>query len=98
MSEIDKAIKLLNSGEVVGIPTETVYGLSASIYSEAGLNRIFHTKERPFFNPLIVHVGDVDMAKSLTYSWCEVRNALAEGFWPGPLTIITPKMKRYLTL
>ena len=94
MNEIDKAIELLKSGEVVGIPTETVYGLGASIYSEQGLNKIFHTKERPFFNPLIVHVSDIEMAKSLTSSWCEVREALAKAFWPGPLTIITPKNEK----
>jgi L-threonylcarbamoyladenylate synthase len=94
MSEIDKAIDLLNSGEVVGIPTETVYGLGASIYSEPGLNKIFHTKERPFFNPLIVHVSDIEMAKSLTSSWCEVRDALAKTFWPGPLTIIALKNEK----
>lgn len=94
MNDVEKAIDLLKAGEVVGIPTETVYGLSASIYSESGLNKIFHTKERPFFNPLIVHVSDIEMAKSLTSSWCEVRNALAEAFWPGPLTIITPKNEK----
>ena len=95
MSEIEKAIELLKSGDVIGIPTETVYGLGASIYSER-LNKIFHTKERPFFNPLIVHVSDIEMAKSLTSTWCEVRQALAQASGQA-LTIITPKMKKFRT-
>lgn len=91
MSEIEKAIELLKSGEVVAIPTETVYGLAASIYSEIGLQKVFSVKERPFFDPLIVHVSDVEMAKPLTSDWSVTCQVLADAFWPGPLTLVVPK-------
>lgn len=89
--EINQAKILLLSHEVVAIPTETVYGLAARIDSEAGLKKIFSTKERPFFDPLIVHVSSIEMAKTLTTHWNEMASQLAKAFWPGPLTIILPK-------
>lgn len=91
MNDIDKAIQLLQAGDVVAIPTETVYGLAASITSEKGLQKIFSIKERPFFDPLIVHVSDVEMAKTLCLNWGETCEALAGAFWPGPLTIVVKK-------
>lgn len=91
MSEIKKAIDLLKSGDVVALPTETVYGLAASIESRAGIDKIFATKERPFFDPLIVHVSSVAQAKEYTTEWNEVCDLLAEKFWPGPLTFILKK-------
>lgn len=91
MSKIEKAIQLLKSGDVVAIPTETVYGLAGDIESEAGLKRIFAVKERPFFDPLIVHVDTVEKARALSSGWTDVHEALAKECWPGPLTIIVPK-------
>ncbi len=88
---ITEAKDKLLSGEVVAIPTETVYGLGGWINSEAGLHKIFSTKERPFFDPLIVHVDTVEKAKKLTSDWTEIHELLAISFWPGPLTMILPK-------
>lgn len=90
-SEILQAKNLLLAGDVVGIPTETVYGLAASIYSEAGLQRIFSLKERPFFDPLIVHVSNLEQVKECSKYWCEACEVLTKKFWPGPLTLILPK-------
>ncbi|MEX0798935.1 MAG: L-threonylcarbamoyladenylate synthase [Bacteriovoracaceae bacterium] len=91
MKEIDKAVELLKKGDIVAIPTETVYGLAASIHSESGLKKIFEIKERPFFDPLIVHVLDVAMAKSLAGRWSKTCDILAAAFWPGPLTLVVKK-------
>jgi L-threonylcarbamoyladenylate synthase len=91
MTKIEKAITLLKHGGVVGIPTETVYGLAASVESSEGIDKIFSTKERPFFDPLIVHVSSIDQAKNYVKSWPKVCDILAEKFWPGPVTFILPK-------
>lgn len=88
---IDKAKELLLKGDVVAIPTETVYGLGGWIHSEEGLKKIFATKERPFFDPLIVHVDTIDKAKELTNEWTKVHQILAKNCWPGPLTLIAKK-------
>lgn len=89
--DIAKARELLLKGDVVAIPTETVYGLAGWIHSEPGLRKIFSTKERPFFDPLIVHIDSIEKAKSLTPEWTEVHEALASTCWPGPLTLIAKK-------
>ncbi len=86
----DAKAKLLK-GDVVAIPTETVYGLAGHIHSERGLKNIFSTKERPFFDPLIVHVDSVEKARALSSDWNEVHDLLATSFWPGPLTMVVPK-------
>lgn len=88
---IDKAVNLLKSGEVIGIPTETVYGLAACIDNKEALNRIFKIKERPFFDPLIVHVSSRDDAKKLTLDWNIIADKLVQKFWPGPLTLVLKK-------
>lgn len=89
--ELIHAKDLLNQGEVVGLPTETVYGLAARIDMPSAVEKIFTTKERPFFDPLIVHVASIDQAKTVTSYWGPVAQALASAFWPGPLTMILPK-------
>lgn len=89
--ELQKAIKLLRLGEVVAIPTETVYGLAARIDLPRAIEKIFTTKERPFFDPLIVHVSNHFQAQSLTSQWGDFAQALSEAFWPGPLTLVLPK-------
>lgn len=94
MNEIEKAIKLLNDDQVVGMPTETVYGLAASIDSKDGLNKIFKTKERPFFDPLIIHVSSIEMAKPLVKEWSPLAQKLADIFWPGPMTIVLKKSEK----
>lgn len=92
MSEgVQKAKTILDQGGLIGFPTETVYGLAARIDIPAAIEKIFITKERPFFDPLIVHVFSISQAQGLTQSWGPVAQALAEVFWPGPLTLILPK-------
>lgn len=75
----------------MAIPTETVYGLGGWIRSREGLEKIFSTKERPFFDPLIVHVAGIEEAKKLSSNWTDIHQALAEASWPGPLTLIADK-------
>lgn len=91
MTIIKEAIEVLNNGELVAIPTETVYGLAAPINNVKSLEKIFALKERPFFDPLIIHVTNIKQAKELTTSWSQVVDSLTEKFWPGPLTIVLPK-------
>lgn len=88
---IAKAKEILDQGGVVGLPTETVYGLAARIDIPTAIEKIFLVKERPFFDPLIVHVSSIAQAKKLTAFWGPASQALAEAFWPGPLTIVLPK-------
>lgn len=88
---LPQAIQLLNAGEVVAFPTETVYGLGARIDSEIALKKIFAVKKRPFFDPLICHVGSIEQAKIYTLEWPLVYDILAKNFWPGPLTFICKK-------
>lgn len=90
-ADLLKARDLLRSGDVVAIPTETVYGLAASIDSDVGLRKIFSLKERPFFDPLIVHVASLTQAQTLAREWPPLADFLARWFWPGPLTIVLPK-------
>lgn len=92
-NHIDKAVSLLKQGELVAMPTETVYGLAAAIDSADGIKKIFAVKKRPFFDPLIVHVSSLQMAKNCVDDWNEMAQLLAEKFWPGPLTLVLPKSK-----
>ncbi len=90
-NSLDKAVKLLLEGDVVAFPTETVYGLGAVINNPAAINKIFSTKQRPFFDPLIVHVSSIEQAKTCFLEWPEIAHQLATHFWPGPLTLVMPK-------
>ncbi|BAO75184.1 L-threonylcarbamoyladenylate synthase [Winogradskyella sp. PG-2] len=89
--DISKAVALLNTEELVAIPTETVYGLAGNIYSEKAIKAIFETKQRPFFNPLIVHVPSIDYLEKIVDSIPEKAKLLAEAFWPGPITLVLKK-------
>lgn len=84
-----KASELLAQGELVAIPTETVYGLAADACNGKAVARIFQTKGRPQFNPLICHVANITMAERFAL-FDDVSRALAKAFWPGPLTLILP--------
>lgn len=95
---VDNARDLLLCGEVVAIPTETVYGLGGWIFSEEGLRKIFSTKERPFFDPLIVHINSIEKARALTSEWTEIHDVLAKNCWPGPLTLIAKKNEKINSL
>lgn len=86
--DIDKAVDILRSGGVVAVPTETVYGLAGSIDIETSLKKIFTTKGRPLFDPLIVHISSLGMLSDLVIQPDPILLKLAKKFWPGPLTII----------
>jgi L-threonylcarbamoyladenylate synthase len=85
----DPALDLLEAGEVVALPTETVYGLAGDATNGDAVARIFEAKGRPRFNPLIVHVSDLEMANRIAVV-DEASIMLAHGFWPGPLTLVLP--------
>ena len=92
----DNSIKLaaqaLKKGELVGLPTETVYGLAASAVDDRAVLNIFKAKQRPSFNPLIVHVADIDMAMAVA-EVTPIAKKLMAAFWPGPLTIVLKRNK-----
>lgn len=88
---IRSAAALIRAGELVVMPTETVYGLAANALDGRAVTKIFEAKGRPASNPLIVHVAGVDMARSFASEWPAEAQALAERFWPGPLTIVVTK-------
>lgn len=83
------AAELLRAGQVVAVPTETVYGLAARADSEEAVAAIYRAKGRPAFNPLIVHVATADMARRLGV-FDQRADLLAQRFWPGPLTLVLP--------
>jgi L-threonylcarbamoyladenylate synthase len=89
-----EAIAQLRAGGVVALPTETVYGLAGVFDREDAVEAIFHTKARPYFDPLIVHVLDADQARPLVTEWPTSVQALVTRFWPGPLTVVLPKTER----
>jgi L-threonylcarbamoyladenylate synthase len=88
---IREAADVLRRVGLVAFPTETVYGLGANALDVAAVEAIFAAKGRPATNPIIVHVADVDAAKSLVSNWPEIADHLASRFWPGSLTLILPK-------
>lgn len=85
-----EAIAALKAGQLVGMPTETVYGLAADATNGEAVARIYAAKGRPSFNPLIAHVADLEAAERLVL-FDPVSRRLAEAFWPGPLTLVLPK-------
>lgn len=89
--DIARAGKILRGGGLVAIPTETVYGLAANALDGAAVAKIFKAKGRPQDNPLIVHISHLDQWDALVSEIPERAKALAQAFWPGPLTIILPK-------
>jgi L-threonylcarbamoyladenylate synthase len=91
---IEEAVDFLNQDKVVAIPTETVYGLAANAFSETAVLRVFETKSRPSYNPLIVHIADHDRLADLVSTFPENAKILADKFWPGPLTLLLPKSNR----
>ena len=90
---ISKAADLIKSGGIVCFPTETVYGIGADVFNTTGIAKIFEAKNRPFFDPLIVHIADIEDLDKLAVDVSEKALTLASKFWPGPLTIIFEKNK-----
>jgi L-threonylcarbamoyladenylate synthase len=88
---IDRAVALLNAGALIGLPTETVYGLAADADNPAAVRKIFAAKGRPADHPLIVHLGADDLLPRYARDIPDAAWALAEAFWPGPLTLILKK-------
>jgi L-threonylcarbamoyladenylate synthase len=91
--DIQKAVQLLTEEQLVAIPTETVYGLAGNIFSEKAIKSIFSTKQRPFFNPLIVHISSVKSLNNLVTHVPEKAKLLAAAFWPGSMTLVLKKSK-----
>lgn len=87
----EKAAEIMAAGGVVGIPTETVYGLAADARNESAVHSIFEAKGRPQDNPLIVHISAIEQLRPLVREIPELALRIAERFWPGPLTMIFPK-------
>ena len=87
---LNQAIAKLKAGEVVAIPTETVYGLAADATNEQALRQIYAVKQRPADNPLIVHIGDVAQVPDWAAEFSPLAQTLAKAFWPGPFTLVLP--------
>ncbi len=88
------AVSLLSRGELVGIPTETVYGLAANAFDEEAVKKIFIAKGRPQDNPLIVHIGRKEDLAPLVKEVYPLAEKLADTFWPGPFTMILPRSEK----
>jgi len=91
--ELEIAANYIQEGKIVAFPTETVYGLGANALNPLAVAKIFELKERPSFDPLIVHIADLSDIEKLTIASDERVYKLAQKFWPGPLTIVLPKSK-----
>jgi len=90
--EITRAARILCDGGLVAVPTETVYGLAARADNDEAVSRIYSAKGRPDFNPLIVHVASLELARKLA-DFSDVAEKLAAEHWPGPLTLVLPRRR-----
>jgi L-threonylcarbamoyladenylate synthase len=93
-TDIERAASLLANGGLVAFATETVYGLGANAYDARAVARVFEVKERPRFDPLIVHLGDARCLPDVVASVPPLARRLIDAFWPGPLTLVLPKTDR----
>jgi len=89
-ASIERAAEVLRAGGLVGMPTETVYGLAANALDETAIAKVYQAKQRPSFDPLIVHVPSIDKAAQLA-EFDATATRLAEAFWPGPMTLVLPR-------
>lgn len=90
-NDIERAVTLLENDQIIGIPTETVYGLAGNALNPSVINKIYEVKKRPLTNPLIIHLPDVTQLNKYVKSIPAIAEKLAERFWPGPLTLLLPK-------
>lgn len=90
-NDIEFAAKCIQEGKLVAFPTETVYGLGANALNPLAVAKIFELKERPTFDPLIVHISTIDQLETIAANIDERVYKIAENFWPGPLTMVLPK-------
>ncbi len=88
---VDQAAAMLRAGELVALPTETVYGLAANALEPESVEKIYAAKGRPRINPIIVHVEGISMARECVADWPDAAARLAKAFWPGPLTLVLPE-------
>src|SRR5262245_56580049 len=88
---VSRVADVLRRGEIVALPTETVYGLAANALAPDAVAKIYKAKGRPAHNPIIVHVADLAMAQRCVSAWPEAAMRLAAAFWPGPLTLVLPR-------
>ncbi|MBS4013620.1 MAG: threonylcarbamoyl-AMP synthase [Bacteroidetes bacterium] len=91
LNNVEIAAKYIKEGKLVAFPTETVYGLGANALNPLAVAKIFELKERPSFDPLIIHIANIDQLEQLVEKTDERVYRLAEKFWPGPLTMVLPK-------
>lgn len=91
IAAVRRVAELLRAGEVVALPTETVYGLAANAFDAQAVARIYEVKGRPAHNPIIVHAAGVPMVKRCVSDWPVVAEKLTRAFWPGPLTLVLPR-------
>ena len=89
--DIERAAAFLRQGKLVAIPTETVYGLASNALDVKAVSSIFETKNRPSFDPLILHVASLEQVSPFVSEFPEKLKQLAEAFWPGPLTVLLPR-------
>ena len=90
--DILKAAQILRCGGLVVFPTETVYGLGANALDPLAVRKIYALKGRPATSPIIVHVASIEQARELAADWPPEAERLAREYWPGPLTLVVPKM------
>lgn len=90
-TNLDQAVALLNKDQIIGFPTETVYGLAGNAFSDVAIKKIYEVKKRPSFNPLIVHLKSFDVLETVAAEIPEKAHLLANAFWPGPLTLLLKK-------
>ena len=91
---VQRSAALLRAGNVVALPTETVYGLAANAFNPEAVEKIFDVKGRPAHNPIIVHVAGIEMARHCVECWPDAADQLAQSFWPGPLTLVLRSSKK----
>lgn len=91
---VNRAAERLRAGEVIGVPTETVYGLAANALDPDAVARIYAVKGRPAHNPIIVHVDSRAMARECSSHWTPLAERLAAAFWPGALTLVVARSSR----
>ena len=91
---VSEVVRCLSVGGIAAIPTETVYGLAADGFNPEAVARIYEIKGRPAFNPIILHVSSLGMLRECVSEVPEILGALAESFWPGPLTVVLPRSSK----
>lgn len=93
-TSINHAIEALIKGDLIGLPTETVYGLAANCFDEKAIKKIYQLKNRPANNPLIVHVKNIEAVRELVKEIPMIAEKLIQHFWPGPLTVLLSKSNK----